>query len=207
MRRLFSADEPAFDTLVNIYAESHELGERKSIERLASMVEDPNYFFLVATESNFVVGYTIARTLDDSDAALLEYFAVAPDRRGQGIGERLFAECANFRAVSWRFLLVEVDSDKKVTADHADRIRRKRFYRRLGCQEVEGLDYIMPPVSSVMPAEMDMLVYGRDLPPYIERTRLRQWLELCYVEVYRQSASDPRIDAMLHALPEHVRLI
>jgi GNAT superfamily N-acetyltransferase len=171
------------------------------------MVQDPGYSFLLATESNLVVGYAIVRALDDSDAALLEYLAVAPDRRSQGMGQQLFTEAVSLIAVSSRFLLVEVDSDKLCVADQAERTRRKMFYRRLGCKEVEGLGYIMPPVSSVPPREMDILVYRRELPPCVERARIRRWLERCYVEVYGFPSNDPRIEAMVRGLPTDVRLI
>lgn len=207
VRRVSSANEPAFNALVTIYTEAHAPSERKSPAQLASMIQQPGYSFLVASESNAVVGFSIVRFLVDSDAALLEYLAVTRDCRSRGIGQQLFAETVNFEAVSSRFLLVEVDSDKTRTADHEDRLRRKRFYRGLGCREIDQLHYIMPPVSAAPPPAMDMLVYKRDLPPHIDKARVRQWLERCYVDVYGTLANDPRIDVMVQKLPENVRLI
>jgi ribosomal protein S18 acetylase RimI-like enzyme len=207
LRRVRSVHETEFDDLVKIYTEAHPRSERKSPERLSTMIQQTGYFFLVAVESSVVVGFSIVRAFDNSDAALLEYMAVAHDRRNQGVGQRLFVETANFEEISSRFLLAEVDSEKKPTDDRADRIRRKNFYRRLGCREVEQLCYIMPPVSSSAPPDMDILVYKRDLPPFIELTRLRQWLVCCYVQVYGLSASDPRIANMLQGLPANVRLV
>jgi len=206
IRRVCSAGEPAFDGLVAIYTEAHAENERKSPEKLEAMIRHPAYFFLVATELNQVVGFCILRVLHDSDAALLEYMAVARDRRKQGIGQRLFVETAESPPFSSKFLLAEVDSDKKNPADKGERIRRKAFYRRLGWREVDQLRYIMPPVSGALPPDMDMLVYKRDLPPHIERDRLRRWLERCYVEVYGMSANDTRIEGMVCALPAKVRL-
>ena len=207
VRRVSSVNEPAFDALIAIYAEAHAPSERKSPAQLASMLQQPGYSFLVANESNTVVGFSIVRLLGDSDAALLEYLAVARDCRSQGIGQQLFVETVNFEAVSSRFLLVEVDSDKTRTADHEDRLRRKRFYRGLGCREIDLLHYIMPPVATAPPPAMDMLVYKRDLPPHIDKARVRQWLECCYVDVYGMPANVLRIDVMVHELPENVQLI
>src|SRR6266700_8267890 len=112
VRRVRSVGEPAFDDLVRIYTEAHAASERKSPGQLAAMIQRPGYFFLVAIESSVVVGFSIVRLFDKSDAALLEYMAVARDRRSQGIGRQLFAETANFGSVSSKFLLVEVDSNK-----------------------------------------------------------------------------------------------
>ena len=199
--------DPAFAELVAIYTEALVPSERKSLERLQAMIEQPGYFFLVATESNAVAGFSIVRAFEDSDAALLEYIAVARPLRNRGVGQRLFEETASFSIIASRFLLIETESDKKPSADLSDRMRRKTFYRRLGCREVEQLAYIMPPVSSEAPPEMDMLVYKRELPLQVERTRLRQWLERSYVEVYGMSANDVRIDVMLRNLKSHVQLI
>src|ERR1700676_3175763 len=112
---------------MRIYTESHPQSERKSPALLSTMIQDSGYFFLVATERNAVVGFTIVRVFSDSDAALLEYMAVAHDRRNRGIGHFLFAETVKFDGVSSRFLLAEVDSDKTAAADQKDRIRRKTF--------------------------------------------------------------------------------
>jgi ribosomal protein S18 acetylase RimI-like enzyme len=207
LRRVRSVHEPDFHDLVAIYTEAHPRSERKSPERLSTMIQQPGYFFLVAVESSVVVGFSIVRVFDDSDAALLEYMAVAHDRRNQGIGQQLFIQTANFEIISSRFLLAEVDSEKKPSDDRADRIRRKNFYRRLGCREVEQLCYIMPPVSSASPPDMDILVYKRDLPPSVELPHLRQWLVCCYVQVYGLHANDRRIETMLHGLPANVRLV
>jgi ribosomal protein S18 acetylase RimI-like enzyme len=207
VRRIHSGSDPAFAELVGIYTESHPESERKPASLLASMIERPEYRFLVVSQGTFVVGFSISIYFLHSDAALLEYMAVTPNRRGQGIGQFLFKETVKPKEDAERFLLAEVDSDREQSADKSERSRRKGFYRRLGCREVEGLRYLMPTVSSAKPPAMDLLVYRRELPKSIERTRLRKWLESCYVEVYGMKASDPRIESMLNNLPENSCLI
>lgn len=207
LRRLHSLHDPAFQQLLEIYFEANDPSERKSLERLGAMIQEPGYHFLSGMKSDRVAGFQILRLFDGADAALLEYNAVASDRRNQGIGSELFQRIANLEVFASKFLLAEVGSDKKATPDQSERARRKEFYRRLGWREIDRLGYIMPPVSSTLPAEMDMLVYKRDLPATIERGRLRDWLERCYVDVYGLSASDPRINAMISGLPEQVSLI
>ena len=207
VRRLHSVLNAAFAQLLEIYMEANEPGERKSPEQLAVMIQEPGYHFLAALESGVVVGLQILRLLEGCDAALLEYNAVAHDRRSTGIGSALFRKMAGLEEFANRFLLAEVGSDKKPGADQEERTRRKEFYRRLGWREIEGLDYIMPPVSSTMPSEMDMLVYARELPDAIERERIRRWLERSYADVYGLPADDPRVDAIMGPLPALVRLI
>jgi GNAT superfamily N-acetyltransferase len=206
VHRVLSSVQPEFDTLVRIYTEAHPGSERKPIAALQRMIERPEYLFLAAKQDNVVVGFSIALAFANSDAALLEYMAVGADHRGRGLGELLFRATAQRPQINERFLLIEVDSDHTNTADTADRERRKAFYRRLGCRQIDGLTYVMPPVSSTQPPLMNMLVYRRAMPDAIGKARLRGWLEACYAQVYQQRLPDGRIDAMLAGLPDSISI-
>jgi hypothetical protein len=207
LRRLQSDADPEFEALLRIYTEAHPIGELKPPDTLRRMIQRPEYFFLILLQGSNVVAFSISICLPHSDAALLEYMAVDAASRNCGIGGELFRRTAEFESITGRSLLIEVDSDKCPAAEQADRERRKIFYRRLGCLEIEGLSYIMPKVSSAAPPPMEMLVYRNTLPQQIEKARIRNWLESCYCEVYGASADDPRIDAMLAGLPANVALI
>lgn len=207
VRRLHSSAEPEFDALVRIYTEAHPASERKSFSVLRRMIECPEYFFLIMTAGASVAAFSISVRFRNSDAALLEYFAVAAENRNRGIGRLLFRHTAECEAIAKRYLLVEVDSHNYPCSDYEDRLRRKNFYRRLGCREIEGLSYIMPRVSVAAPPPMDMLIFSEDLPSSIARSRLRSWLQDCYSQVYQVPVDDRRIDLMLEHLPEEVRLI
>ncbi len=207
LERVISAGEPAFAELLAIYTQAHPASERKSPSLLASMIQRPEYQFLAAAEAGRIVGFSIVLCFPGSDACLLEYMAVERSQRGRGVGQRLFSMTRSWDALEGRFLIAEVDSDKGTSPDRADRTRRKGFYRRLGCREVAGLNYLMPPVSGAAPPTMDLLVWRAEMPPSIPKLRLRGWLEAIYTQVYSQPATDPRIDFMLQGLPGEVDLI
>ena len=207
VRRLHSSAEPEFDALLRIYTEAHPASQRKSSAVLRRMIESPEYFFLIMTAGASVVAFSISMCFRNSDAALLEYVAVAAGNRNRGLGRLLFRHTAEFDAITQRYLLIEVDSDNPASSDHEDMLRRKNFYRRLGCRKIEGLSYIMPSVSSEMPPPMVMFIYSQDLPASVARSRLRSWLQNCYSQVYQVPADDRRIDLMLEHLPHEVRLI
>jgi ribosomal protein S18 acetylase RimI-like enzyme len=206
-RKITTATDPAFQELLRIYMEAHPASERKSAELLSRMLERPNYLFLVAIEKGVVIGFSITLCFSGCDACLLEYMAVDANRRNHGVGQFLFTEVTKRPELSGRFLLMEVDSDKKPTEDSVDRRRRKNFYRRLGCKEIEGLNYLMPQISVVTPPDMAILAFNKSMPASIELPMLRQWLQCCYVEVYGQGPNDPRIEHMLEKLPQNPRLI
>ena len=207
IRRLTSCADPDFDSLGRIYADSFPEGERKSIAKLSGMIEDPAYHFLTVSQSKTVVGYSIAACLKDCDACLLEYMSVDREHRGQGIGQFLFGQTAKSSPLSDRILLIEVESDKTESPEKAIRTRRKAFYRRLGCREIPFLNYLMPKVSTGTLPPMDWMVYHPSLPRSIEKCRLRHWLQSCYTQVYGQAGNDPRIESMLHGLPESLPLL
>jgi GNAT superfamily N-acetyltransferase len=207
VHRVRSAGEPAFDGLLRIYIASHAASERKSIDTLRKMIERPEYLFLAVDDAGVIVGFAIAIALTGCDAALLEYMAVDADRRGRGIGQVLFRAIAGWPEARERFLLVEVESTHVPSLDATDRARRVAFYRRLGCRQIDGLAYIMPPVSADHPPLMDMLVYRDELPGTIEKAQLRGWLGACYGQVYGVAEDDPRIGTMLEGLPEKIGLI
>ncbi len=207
VHRVESPKDPRFDALMAIYREAHPRSERKPSSLLVEMIGNPAYCFLVVVREEDVVGFTISVCFARSDACLLEYMAIAANARGQGIGQFIFRHLVELQPVCGRYLLAEVDSEKLPSEDRSDRMRRKRFYRNLGCREVEGLDYIMPRISESAPPAMDILVYRDVLPSEIPKALLRAWLDDIYVNVYSKQSADPQIGKMIANLPENLRLI
>ena len=196
----------SFKDLLRIYREAIPQGERKSDDTLAEMLQRTCYEFQIACSGDAVAGFSIVRGFAEVDACLLEYMAVDRPLRGRGIGGELFRAACRSAIAATRYVLIEVDSDAELVADQEIRRRRKAFYRALGCREVAGLCYLMPLVTEQSPPEMNLLVFRPALPRTISKSRLRQWLECIYTWVYQESGSDPRIDLMLKALPNDIKL-
>jgi GNAT superfamily N-acetyltransferase len=205
--RVEDAQDPRFSSLLAIYRSSHPASERKPGILLSEMVKKPEYLFIAAILEAQVVGFAISNWFPQSDACLLEYMAITQERRGQGIGKMLFKYLIAMPQIAGRYLLAELDSERPSPGNHPEEIRRKRFYLRLGCREIAGLRYIMPPVASSTPPAMDIMVYRRNLPTAISRTTLRGWLQSIYVNVYQMREDDPRIAEMLENIPEEARLL
>lgn len=196
----------AFEELLRIYREAIPQSERKSDETLTGMLQRSDYEFQIASMGHSVAGFSIVKCFTEADGCLLEYMAVDRPIQGRGIGRALFRAACDSATTASRYVLLEVESDAQWVPDREIRIRRKAFYRALGCREVVGLSYLMPSVTNQRPPEMNLLVYRRTLGATIDKSRVRQWLECIYADVYQKSIDDPRIDRMVSALPDHIEL-
>jgi GNAT superfamily N-acetyltransferase len=186
-----------------LYEEAIPASERKSRAQIASMMREPGYRFLAAFVAERLVGFAIVYRFRGERLSLLEYMAVDPAHRSQGIGGQLFRAALGLSDAETP-LLLEVDSDREPSEDHSQRVKRKRFYNRLGCREIAGLNYILP--IGQHPPGMNLLVHDPQCHD-LDRATVLHWLTLLYVEVYGCSASDPRIAVMAASLPEKIALI
>ncbi len=84
------------------------------------------------------------------DLALLDYFAIVPKQRGQGIGARVLQ--ALRQRYAGRRLLLEIENPDVPADNTADRVRRKAFYLRQGMQ-------LMPYRVMLFGVEMRILTF------------------------------------------------
>jgi GNAT superfamily N-acetyltransferase len=209
LEQLASSQGETFQQLYAIYAASIAAREQKREGWIAAMIDAPEYRVWVAKAGGLVRGFSILFVPAAGGFALLEYMAVAPDRRNHGLGAELFRRTVE-RAVTpgQRLLpvLLEVDSDREDASDRAIRTRRERFYRRLGCLRIAGLRYLMPLAGEGSPPEMDLLVYKAEPFGPLPRSEVERWLDTIYRDVYHCSPDDPRLAQMVAGLPDPVLL-
>jgi GNAT superfamily N-acetyltransferase len=185
----------AFDQFFAIYEEALPAGERKPREDIVALCKRPDCSILGLARDGEVIAFAIVFASDTAPVGLLEYMATTKALRNAGLGARLFAMA--LARMEGRVMLVEVESEREETTDLPLRMRRKNFYFRLGCQQVERLDYIMPMVSADRPPVLDLLYHAGGKTLTVTDAMLRTWLETIYVGVYDRSASDGNIALML----------
>jgi GNAT superfamily N-acetyltransferase len=107
-------------------------------------------------------GLVLVRDLSDTGWTFLRYFVVTAERRGQGVGGRLWSVlCADLAARGRTRLLFDVEDPGDPTADpHEAEERRRRvvFYRRRGADLVDVASYAPPhhgePGTAPMPLRL-----------------------------------------------------
>jgi GNAT superfamily N-acetyltransferase len=209
LEQLESSEGETFRQLYAIYAASIATREQKPEGWIADMIGAAEYRVWVAKAGGIVRGFSILFIPAAGGFALLEYMAVAADRRNQGLGAELFRRTVEHAVTpGGRKLpvLLEIDSDREASSDRAMRTRRERFYRRLGCLRIAGLHYLMPLAGEGSPPEMDLLVYSTEQLGRLGWSELRRWLATIYRDVYRCSPGDPRLAQMVAELPDPVLL-
>src|SRR5580692_9036537 len=90
LEQLESSQGETFAQLYAIYAASIAAREQKPEGWIAAMIGAAEYRVWVAKAGGLVRGFSILFVPTDEGFALLEYMAVAPDQRNQGLGAGLF---------------------------------------------------------------------------------------------------------------------
>ena len=165
--------------------------------------------FLLALEGDDVVGGALGEWYPKSQALLLGYLAVHPDRRGAGIGSLIMAAVSErwYPAYPLRLALAEIDVPSDEESSMQDPWLRLRFYASLGAEAL-AVPYFQPALGpgaqrvprmllAVLAASPDALVR----PGVVCGAAVRAFLDE-YVEACEGTTPDPENDAELRALLE-----
>lgn len=119
------------DKVYALYHQAFPEIERKPFELMEELSLQGKMEILAVTENGEFLG--LAVNMMDGGTALLDYFAIASERRGGGVGSRsLKLLLEHFRGQKYIFEIEKQDA----AADNAEeRKRRKAFYLRNGLKE------------------------------------------------------------------------
>lgn len=185
--------------LLDLYQQAIDPREQKPRAELAAALERGNYRWQVACRGDQLLAFALL--WDDGELALLEYLAVAAELRSLGVGGQLLT--AVVAMLGGRPLLLEVDDDGPEAPEQGQRQRRRRFYERHGARRIGSFNYLLP-LPGPQPAMMLMILGWPQ--PALPLSLLADWLQRIYVGVYRQSADDPRLAAMVAGLAPELLL-
>jgi hypothetical protein len=207
--RLTDPGGAGFEALYRIYCEAFSPGSRKSRDEMAAMTRDNRYRVIALVRRGQVCGFASLYRFDDPAFALLEYLAIDASLRSGGFGSSLVT--AGFGAVAEPAgpipVLIEVSSSRDDMDDTSEAARRIRFYTRLGCRRVQGLDYLLPLYPGPIYPPMELLLWLPEPQPSIPQNALRLMVENVYDRIYGCPRDDARIAAMFMGMPETIPLV
>lgn len=202
IQTLPEGDADTFAQAYAIYSDAIEQTEQRTEAELWKLRLRPDYRFLVARRGAAIAGMSVAYVPSEDYFWLFEYAAVAPWARGAGVGAQLFQSSREMAGVQ-RVALVEVDADR----GEEEQARRLRFYRRLACRRISGLDYLLPLEAFGTPPLMWLLALAQPEVRMLEVSLLERWLRSIYEDVYEKRLDDPRLARMIDPLPDTVPLV
>lgn len=128
--KLIKAEKPyLIEQVQKLYQEAFPAIERKPFELILQKCRE-GQMELLAIEGEEGVFCGLAITVLYKDRVLLDYFAIAPEHRGGGIGSQIL-QLLKTRYEDKKFFL-EIERSDVEAENKEQRIRRKSFYMRNG---------------------------------------------------------------------------
>lgn len=161
MKIIKATDEKRLKLIENLYMRAFPKSERKPFSLMVQKQTEGTMEILSIEEENAFLGLAIFA--HDKDIALLDYFAISDELRGQGLGSRAIRALQKIYAGK-RFVL-EIETTKKPCDDLEMRQHRKAFYLRNGLHTMD-FDVILFGVEMEMLSNADHLNFEEYLDVY-----------------------------------------
>ena len=201
-------DWPALETL---YLESFPSHERVDPEQLVDTLDTGERELFLVKEGGELKGFLITLRLLDGKIAMIEYVAVAPAARGEGIGAELFkAAYLHYRTRGTVGFVGEAEAREAGKSDERDvKARRIAWWERLGgglggVRLIPGQLYRVPNLNGggTVPMELGWLPLtdGMDRPT-------GPALEAIVRDIWRRCYDRDRGDPLLEEIVELTRKI
>ena len=151
--RLTDAPNEGFlDRVMRLYDAAFPENEKKPWQLMLDKRREGYYDIYAITDGRDFLGEAL--TVSYRDIVLLDYLAVSPEQRGNGIGTKTLGLL--FEKYPDKRLILEIESTFADALNPDQRKSRKSFYLRAG---MKALDYRV----MLFGVEMELLVYGGDV--------------------------------------------
>jgi ribosomal protein S18 acetylase RimI-like enzyme len=165
-----SLSDPLFPAWLDLYEQSFPPAERVLVSTFVRALAAPEaplpHTLLAGVEDDGgLVGLADFQVFPQQRVAYLWYLAVAPEKRGSGLGTQIYqAILARLSAEVHALLLeVEIPSLAHGPAERQLAQRRIAFYRRLGAQVLEGIHYLQSVGPHQAPVTMHLMVHPQGI--------------------------------------------
>ena len=161
MKIIKATDEHRLQLIEDLYMRAFPKAERKPFQLMVKKQAEGTMELLSIEEENQFLGLAIFA--HDKDIALLDYFAISDEYRGQGIGSRALK--ALQKIYTGKRFVLEIETTKKPCNDLKMRNKRKEFYLRNGLHTMD-FDVMLFGVEMEMLSNADHLNFDEYLDVY-----------------------------------------
>ncbi|HEY2575843.1 MAG TPA: GNAT family N-acetyltransferase [Streptosporangiaceae bacterium] len=152
------------------------------------------------------VGIAVLRLLHSVNWSFLRYFAIAGERRSQGLGRQFWQLLhQSLRKEAWPTRIVfEVESPSEAAIDQAERVirqRRIRFWTTCGARLLPASGYILPDYTASGTTEPMLLMAATPAAaPPVQGLPLRDLVQAIYTDRYGLPPDDPLVSGALASI-------
>lgn len=153
----------------------------------------------VALDGSEPAGFAALRLLGSVQWSFLRYFAIARERRSQGVGRRFWQLLIrSLNTEAWPTQIIfEVEDPGEAGDDDAERVIRQRridFWIACGAWQLPAPGYILPDYTGSGITEPMLLMAGSsETTPLAEGDQLRSLILAIYTDRYGLLPSDPLV--------------
>ena len=194
MKIIKATDEHRLQLIEDLYMRAFPKAERKPFQLMVKKQAEGTMELLSIEEENQFLGLAIFA--HDKDIALLDYFAISDEMRGQGIGSRAIKALQKIYAGK-RFVL-EIETTKKPCNDLEMRNKRKGFYLRNGLHTMD-FDVMLFGVEMEMLSNAEHLNFDEYLDVYKNACGLKYADKIHLIrEVEQKNAEETPVNMSEH---------
>ncbi|HRX00976.1 MAG TPA: GNAT family N-acetyltransferase [Cyclobacteriaceae bacterium] len=173
IREVLSSDDPAWDSWLDLYFNNFPFDERLRVEHYLNLFqrikngEQTNEHILVLEqplpEGGILLPNVIGMAFIEIEPVLgvsfLWYIATKPAVRNQGYGAILYDYILEtLKKLQSRIMIIEVEIPE--TSEEPDNAKRRiNWYKRLGAQKIEGIQYFQVIDQEIPAKEMWLMVH------------------------------------------------
>ncbi len=200
-----------FKQSIDIYKNSFPYNETRSPGDIINMLKnDKNYHLIVSLNNYSVVGISLLYIFRSLNFGLLDYIAITPSYRGQGLGKKIFN--FTFKKLCSIIpngigLIMEIQKEN-VFDQQAMTIRKNRirFYSTLGVKLLDKVNYLLPPIHHASKEEeMYLMIKTIEKKYYLFKEQVIQYINNIYSTIYKYSGND-LLDRISLNMPEKIIL-
>lgn len=199
-------NDDTFKSFINIYKDSFPENQKLPLDIVSQRTQENTHQIFGGFLDNQVVLIAILHLLKGTDFILLIYLATDSNFRGQGIATEFMNYILNWAINNHKYLLIEVENPD-FGNDKDKKIRRIKFYTKLGALELKNVNYILPPLSGNIYTEMKLLLMPKYYQNFLDGDLVKKLIQQMYQEVYSRQENDPLLDLFIHDIDNSVELI
>lgn len=194
-----------FHQSMDIYIDSFEMNERQSVYQIKKRVQQKIYIMIVIKLGEDVIGFSLVRPFSDQKFCLLDYLAVKKEFRNRKFGSLLFNKLYKELIAVYpdtKLMVIEVDDPEYGNSkEKIIKVKRIKFYEKLGAKVVQDFRYYMPPmVEGAESTNMKLMIYSQHRKTILESNRLKLIVKSLYKQNYGKNEADIYLQKMLGSI-------